>query len=99
MFKRAFEVSTGTFLGETIVFDASSGPDSRIYWNAARKPGRRIVLANGFPLVDSDRCADEATLAKLEAYYEQERRADRAMQAAWEDQRKHSTPRPLDSGR
>jgi hypothetical protein len=78
-FKRAYEASTGAQLGETIVFDPSLATDV-IAWGRASKPGRRIVEANGFPLVDSSRCSDEATLAKLETYYERQREANRTLQ-------------------
>jgi hypothetical protein len=67
IFKRAYEISTDAFLGETVVFDPTSAHDF-IDWGDAGNPGRRIVEANGFPLLDSDHCADEATLANLDAY-------------------------------
>ncbi|NID16656.1 hypothetical protein [Luteibacter yeojuensis] len=67
MFYRAYEVRTGALLGETVVFDASVA-NNLLYWGDASTPGRRIVNAYGFPLVDSDRCSDEATLAKLETF-------------------------------
>lgn len=82
MFKRAYETSTGLLLGETIVFDISSGPANYMFWNASVKPGQRLVLANGFKLVDSDRCADQATLAKLEQSLERERESVRVMHEA-----------------
>jgi hypothetical protein len=50
MFQRAYEASTNTFLGETIVFDAASSFNS-MYWNEAEKPGRRIVYSHGFPVM------------------------------------------------
>ncbi|HEY4291759.1 hypothetical protein [Luteibacter sp.] len=31
--------------------------------------GRRVIDVNGFPLADTDRCADEATLKRLSDYY------------------------------
>lgn len=71
-FLRAYEVDTGTLLGETIVFDGSVAFD-RVYWGNTSTPGRRIVVAYGFPLVDTDRCSDAATLAKLEAFNETQR--------------------------
>ena len=72
IFSRAYEVSTGTFLGETVVYDPDVSYDITL-WTTSREAGRRTVFANGFPLIDSDRCADEATLAKLETYYERHR--------------------------
>jgi hypothetical protein len=83
VFRRAYEVSNGNFLGETVVYDPVAAFDITL-WNTSRKPGRRTVLANGFPLVDSDRCADPATLAKLEAYHERRREKNRVMRKAWE---------------
>ncbi|SKB44015.1 hypothetical protein [Luteibacter sp. 22Crub2.1] len=85
-FKRAYEVSTGDFLGETVVFDASAS-FNMMFWNDSKEAGRRIVLANGFPMVDTDRCADKATLAKLEAFYEKEREEFRPIQERWERDR------------
>jgi hypothetical protein len=67
IFKRAYVVSTGSFLGETVVYNPFG--QKFIDWGDVRTPGRRIIEANGFPLVDSDRCADAATLANLDAYY------------------------------
>ena len=86
VFKRAYEVHTGDFLGETVVFDPSASFDM-MFWNDSKEPGRRIVLANGFPMVDTHRCADEATLAKLEAFYEKEREEFRPIQERWERDR------------
>jgi hypothetical protein len=83
MFKRAYEVSTNTFLGETVVYDA--GSVGGIYWNKPNDSGRRIVKSGGFFLVDSDRCADEATLSKLDAYYEQKRREYPARMKEWDE--------------
>jgi hypothetical protein len=68
IFNRAYEVSTGASLGETIVYDPQSAPNFT-YWGDVRTPGRRIVKTNGFLLVDSNRCADAATLERLDAYY------------------------------
>lgn len=84
MFKRAYEASTGTFLGETIIYDAVVA-FSGMYWNMPSEPGRRIVKSGGFPLMDSDRCADEATLSKLDAYYEQKRREYPARMKEWDE--------------
>jgi hypothetical protein len=89
VFKRAYEVSTSSFLGETIVYDPSSA-HNLMFWNESRERGRRVILANGFPLVDSGSCADEGTLAKLEAYREQRRNADRAKQEALRDDPVHA---------
>ncbi|HEY4292364.1 hypothetical protein [Luteibacter sp.] len=96
MFKRAYEVSTGNLLGETIVYDAALA-FSGIYWNKPNDSGRRIVTSGGFPLVDSDRCADKATLLKLDAYREQRRSEYPARMKEWdeyerqwqEEERKH----------
>jgi hypothetical protein len=68
IFNRAYEVGTSAVLGETIVYDPTYAHDF-IYWGDVRTPGRRIVETNGFPLLNSERCADTTTLAKLEAYY------------------------------
>lgn len=78
VFKRAYEIETGELLGETIVYDIASSY-SMTFWNMAREPGRRIVKVDGFPLFDSDRCADEATLAKLAGVLEQREEAIRIM--------------------
>lgn len=83
IFKRAYEERTGFFLGETVVYDPSAA-HNLMFWNVSREPGRRIVLANGFPLVDSDRCADEATLAKLDAYRERRREGTQLMRKSRE---------------
>jgi hypothetical protein len=82
VFKRAYEISTGTLLGETIAFDRASTHELT-FWNEARQPGRRVVVANGFPLFDSDRCADEQTLAKLAVGIERRYEALRLKQEAW----------------
>jgi hypothetical protein len=89
VFRRAYEVSTGRLLGETVVFDPV-GPADRNYWNTSRTPGRRVVFANEFLLFDSDRCADDATLAKLETFYEGEREAHRAMVDVLEEDRRNA---------
>lgn len=73
-FRRAYEARTGELLGETVIYDPPQAFNG-FYWGDARKPGRRVVESNGFPLVDSDRCSDEATLAKLEAFYSEEQKA------------------------
>lgn len=79
VFRRAVELSTGNVLGETVVFDPV-GPAPLIFWNEPAPPGRRIVYANQFPLFDSARCADVATLAKLRAYQERRQEENRAKQ-------------------
>lgn len=86
IFKRAYEASTGTFLGETVVFDPSAST-SIMYWGDTRTPGRRVVVANQFSLTDTDRCSDEATLAKLEAFYEREREESQRIQTEWKNGR------------
>jgi hypothetical protein len=86
-FKRAYELSTGKLLGETVVFDPATAFNTTI-WNASRIPGRRIVLANGFPMVDTDRCADEATLSRLASFYRQEQDDSVALQKQWEETRR-----------
>lgn len=96
VFSRAYEAKTGHFLGETVVYDPVASFNLML-WNASREPGRRVVLENGFPLVDSDRCADKATLAKLEVFYEKEREENRLRQETWEKERKAS--QLTDSGR
>lgn len=90
IFRRAYEVSTGVILGETIVFDPV-GPAPFVDWGDTAKPGRRVLVANQFPLAVSNRCADEATLAKLEAFYERERRARQPMVDAWQDERRRTS--------
>ncbi|HVI56432.1 MAG TPA: hypothetical protein VM621_15420 [Luteibacter sp.] len=89
VFKRAYEVRTGDLLGETVVFDPV-GPASFVDWGDTAKPGRRVVVANQFPIVDSMRCADEATLAKLEAYHVRRREENRPIQEAWEEARRRA---------
>ena len=89
IFSRAYEAKTGHFLGETVVYDPVAS-FNLMFWNESREPGRRIVLENGFPLLDSDRCADKETLAKLEVFYEKEREESRVRQEAWEEERKAS---------
>jgi hypothetical protein len=91
IFKRAYEVSTDTFLGESIVYDPAASIHF-IDWGDTAKPGRRVVVADQFPLVDTNRCADEATLAKLEAYHERQREANRPIQEAWERDFKRAHP-------
>lgn len=86
VFRRAYEVSTGALLGETVVFDPV-GPAAFVDWGQTSKPGRRVLIANQFPLADTDRCSDAATLAKLEAHHVRKREENRAMQAAWEEDR------------
>jgi hypothetical protein len=86
IFKRAYEIGTGELLGETVIFDPV-GPPEIIDWGRGSKPGRRVVVANGFPLFDSSRCSDDATLAKLEAYYERQREANQPLVDAWRKQR------------
>lgn len=71
IFDRAYEVSTGAFLGETVVYDSTASHDT-VFWNEAKQTGRRVVLSHGFPLADTDRCADEATLTRLRAFEEEE---------------------------
>lgn len=84
IFKRAYEVSTGEVLGQTVVFDPD-GPASLIEWGNASTPGRRVIWANQFPLADTDRCADEVTLARLAAFYEQQREKRRKIHEASRD--------------
>jgi hypothetical protein len=91
IFRRAYEASTGAFLGQTVAYDPSSS-FNLMSWNEAREPGRRVVLSDGFPFVDTDRCADAKTLARLEAYHEQRRKENRAMQEAWEEERERANP-------
>ncbi|HEY4292767.1 hypothetical protein [Luteibacter sp.] len=76
VFRRAYEASTGKFLGETIVYEppvAFDGYD----WGDVRSVGRRDIAVNGFPLATTDRCADEATLKRLGDYYEKRREKHR----------------------
>lgn len=82
VFRRAYEVSTGEVLGETVVFDPV-GPAPFVDWGDTAKPGRRVLIANQFPLAISSHCSDKATLAKLEAFYERERRGRQAIVDAW----------------
>ncbi|HVI53825.1 MAG TPA: hypothetical protein VM621_02085 [Luteibacter sp.] len=86
IFKRAYELRTGDILGETIVFDPV-GPANRIYWGDTGAPGRRVVFANEFLLFDSDRCSDQATLAKLAAFYQKRREANRLVPEGPKDER------------
>lgn len=95
IFKRAYELNTGAFLGETVVFEPAG--QNLMFWNEARKPGRRIVLANGFPLVDSSRCSAEVTLAKLEAFYDRERDTNQPLQEAGPGKLDEQTYHPPDS--
>nr|WP_063574049.1 hypothetical protein [Luteibacter rhizovicinus] len=80
IFVRTYELSTGDYLGETIVFDPTAGNDF-MDWGDPKKPGRRVVTVSGFPLIDSSRCSDPATLAKLGTALEREREAVRARRA------------------
>lgn len=84
MFARAYEASTNSFLGETIVYDAASSFGG-MYWNKSKQPGRRTVYSDGFLLLDSDRCADKATLEKLDAYYEKKRNDYPARMKEWDE--------------
>jgi hypothetical protein len=96
VFRRAYEISTGDILGETVAFDPV-GPAPLIFWSEPAPPGRRIVFANQFPLFDSDRCADAETMAKLEAFYGREREANRPIVEAWEKARSLETPSSVTS--
>lgn len=69
VFRRAYEVTTGKLIGQTEVYDPSFS-FTLIYWGDTDTPGRRRVTTNGFLLVDSNKCSDEATLAKLQSWYE-----------------------------
>jgi hypothetical protein len=97
IFVRAYEVSTGDYLGETIVFDPTAGNDF-MDWGDPKKPGRRVVTVSGFDLVDSNRCSDPATLAKLGIAVEREREAVRAQRAIWDAEDRLAKPR-TDSNR
>ncbi|HEY4291648.1 hypothetical protein [Luteibacter sp.] len=76
VFRRAYEASTGTFLGETIVYDPPSAFDG-YNWGDERSIGHRVIRVNGFPLAKTDRCADEATLKRLSEYYKSKREEQR----------------------
>jgi hypothetical protein len=95
MFKRAYEVSTGAILGETVVFNASSA-HAYIFWNESKEPGRRIVEANGFPLADTNRCADERTLAVLKAFEVREQQATWAKHVARAESERKLTEAPVE---
>jgi len=79
-FTRAYEVSTGVFLGETITYDGS-GTVGGVFWGDPSTPGQRRIHVGGFPLVKTDKCADAATLAKLRAAYDAENAAGRALES------------------
>jgi hypothetical protein len=80
-------VSTGKFLGETIVFDPPQTFNGT-YWGDAKSPGRRVIESGGLPLLDSDRCADEATLTRLDEFYQREWEANWVLRdGVWEQRR------------
>ncbi|HEY4294237.1 hypothetical protein [Luteibacter sp.] len=85
VFKRAYEVSTGAFLGDTVVYDEAYAYDIEL-WNVAAPAGRRAVKVDGFLLFDSDRCADEATLARLAVGLDQRQKAIRLLHETWEEE-------------
>jgi hypothetical protein len=73
VFRRAYEVGTEELLGETIVYDTSVAMDV-LSWGDEHTVGHRSFTSDGFPFVDSDRCADEATLKRLGDFYEAEKK-------------------------
>ncbi len=82
VFRRLYEDSTGTLLGETPVYDpvqAFNGID----WGDPNRAGQRQVSVNGFRLATTERCADQVTLARLEQYHARQRRSLEAQQARW----------------
>jgi hypothetical protein len=85
VFKRAFEVNSGNFLGQTVVYDAAYAYDIDL-WNVSDQPGRRVVKVDGFTLFDSDRCADAETLAKLAIGIAQREEAIRLTREAWAEE-------------
>jgi hypothetical protein len=84
MFARAHEVGTNTVLGESIVYDAAVSFGG-MHWDVPNNSGRRVVSSDGFRLLNSDRCADDATMAKLTAYHEQKRREYPARMKEWDE--------------
>jgi hypothetical protein len=81
VFRRAYEVSTGKLLGETIVYDPTVAFNIAD-WGDPRSIGRRVFTAGGFPFVDTDRCADEATLKRLGDFYKSKRERHERQDAA-----------------
>ncbi|WP_139382701.1 hypothetical protein [Luteibacter sp. 22Crub2.1] len=87
VFDRAYEASTGAFLGETIVYDPSSTFDY-VDCGDTGKTGRRLVNIGGFMLADTTRCSDAATMARIEAFYERKRNEIQTSEKNREDQRR-----------
>lgn len=56
-FYRLFEVSSGKFLGESIVFDKST-VDGPIYWGEWNEKRHRSVWRGGFLIAETDKCSD-----------------------------------------
>jgi hypothetical protein len=56
-FYRLFEVSSGKFLGESIVFDKST-VDGPIYWGEWDDKRHRSVWRGGFLVAETDKCSD-----------------------------------------
>jgi hypothetical protein len=73
VFRKAYEVGTGELLGETIVYDPVRATGI-LNWGNEHMIGRRVMTAGGFDFVDTDRCADEATLKRLGDFYEAEKK-------------------------
>jgi len=81
-FARAYEASTGEFLGETITYDGAATVGG-VYWGDPSKVGQRKIHVGGYPLPPTDRCADAATLAKLYAARDAKNVEDKALGASW----------------
>lgn len=67
IFYRLFDLSTGAFIGESVVFDATmgNGPTGWGTWNAA---GRREVSVGGFRVAVTSHCAGEQSRQTVRDY-------------------------------
>lgn len=100
-FYRLFEMSSGEFLGQSIVFDkALAGND--IYWGSWNEKRQRSVTVGGFLVAQTDKCNDrKAQETLLEYMHEQgaRRRAEaEAAQARYRGSSKGDAPNGMDGG-
>lgn len=80
-FYRLFEVSSGEFLGESIVFDRSWG-DGRINRGDWDAKAQRSVWMDGFLIATTDKCSDKKAQAFILRYMQEKGALRRAAAAA-----------------
>jgi hypothetical protein len=80
-FYRLFEVSSGEFLGESIVFDRGWG-DGRINWGDWDAKAQRSVWMDGFLIATTDKCSDKKAQAFILRYMQEKGALRRAAAAA-----------------